>query len=424
MKVIIVVFLLLLCSIGGASAWYDGFDYRIPITIDNTGNPALENYQFNVSFSEGINESSIRVVNENSYSTVPHWCENETDGLCYELWFNVSIGSEVNTDYYIYYGNNSISSTSDYDSTFTKKYNDSGLVLELHMDEGTGHSQTNDTSGEGNHGTLTNMNVTGNDTSGWHGIDGGQWDNRSDMTFADGDQLRFDGVNDYINCGTNINLTSAVTISMWINPTDLTVGNDFYVEKLSVLRMYQYGIGGRLRTNIHSGITSYATISDHGVLKEGKWQHVAFVWSKSLDSGYGHIYWNGVETAYHSRAPTTSDIDTNANDLLLMLVGSTYANSSLDEFRIYNRSLSGDEIYRQYIRSKYAVNDPGVTLGQVEGGHEFLIGATEFYEEMRDGLTGFKDEMGKYLVWGVLFFAVGLAFTIFAKIKTTLVGGK
>ena len=44
MKVIIIVSVLLFCTVGGASAWYDGFDYRIPITIDNVGNPALEDY--------------------------------------------------------------------------------------------------------------------------------------------------------------------------------------------------------------------------------------------------------------------------------------------------------------------------------------------------------------------------------------------
>ena len=54
----------------------------------------------------------------------------------------------------------------------------------------------------------------------------------------------------------------------------------------------------------------------------------------------------------------------------------------------------------------------------------FLEGSYHFYDEMGDGLTDFRDSMGKYLVWGIIFFAVGLAFTLFAKIKETLIGGK
>jgi phospholipase/lecithinase/hemolysin len=56
--------------------------------------------------------------------------------------------------------------------------------------------------------------------------------------------------------------------------------------------------------------------------------------------------------------------------------------------------------------------------------HPLIQGTQQFYSEMRIGLVDFKDGMGKYLVWGILFFAVGLALTLFAKIKHTLIGGK
>jgi len=56
--------------------------------------------------------------------------------------------------------------------------------------------------------------------------------------------------------------------------------------------------------------------------------------------------------------------------------------------------------------------------------HPFLEGAYHFYDEMVEGLTDFKDNMGRYLVWGILFFAAGIAFALFTKIKQTLIGGK
>lgn len=424
MKVIIIVSVLLFCTVGGASAWYDGFDYRIPITIDNVGNPALEDYQFNVSFSPGINETSIRVVNDTDYTIVPHWCENGTVGLCYELWFNVSVGSEVNTDYYIYYGNDSIPSTSDYDSTFTKKYNDSGLVLELHMDEGTGNSVTVDSSGEGNHGTLTNMNVTGNATSGWQGVDGGQWDNRSDMVFATGDHLWVDGANDYVDCGNGPVFEDVLTISAWISPNAIT-GNQHIVTK-TFYTFFRIE-GDELTLGLYiDGAVKYAK-STGGDFKIGRSYHVAAAYDKNDGSNVTTLYINGVEPMYAQQdntgggsiAPTSESVLIGKrND------GSPYY-GSIDDVRIYNRSLSEDEIYRQYIRSKYAANTPLISIGYTEEiPHPFLSGAYLFYGEMIGGLTNFKNEMSTYLIWGVLFCAVGLAFAIFAKIKATLIGGK
>jgi len=56
--------------------------------------------------------------------------------------------------------------------------------------------------------------------------------------------------------------------------------------------------------------------------------------------------------------------------------------------------------------------------------HPFLEGAYQFYDEMTIGLTGFKDGMGRFLVWGVLFFSIGLAFALLTKIKEIMIGGK
>lgn len=421
MKLVIIIFLILILSCNGASAWYDGFDYRIPITIDNTGNPALEHYQFNVSIPSGIDESSIRIVNDTDYTIVPHWCENETDGLCYELWFNVSVGSEVNTDYYIYYGNDSLFSTSNYDNTFTKKYNDSGLVLELHIDEGTGNSVTVDSSGEGNDGTLTNMNVTGNATSGWQGVDGGQWDNRSDVIFADGDQIRFDGVNDYINCGNDpsIQLTNPITFSTAVKCVDDTTG--FIISK--------YQVGNNRYELIKTSTFFSCSFGDGATSRSakytmspivGKWYNVV----GTIDAaGVIKVYVDGIEGGLSETLP--NPVAGITGNLVIGKRVATYFNGYIDEVRIYNRTLSEDEIYRQYIRSKYAANTPLISIGYIEKiPHPFLSGAYLFYGEMSTGLTGFKDGMGRYLIWGVVFFAVSLTFALIGKIKSTLIGGK
>lgn len=106
--------------------------------------------------------------------------------------------------------------------------------------------------------------------------------------------------------------------------------------------------------------------------------------------------------------------------------------TDLDNFRNYNLSFSNGTFVEEQISDKYGnisfVNDlttNSYTLISGEKfGHELTVKSIYFYEEMTAGLTDFKNEMGVYLIWGVIFFAVGLAFALITKIKQTLIGGK
>ena len=100
-----------------SATWWDAsWDNKRELKINNTGGDALSYYQVYVNLSSTpINETSLRVVNETADATVPHWSENITGGLCYGVWFNMSnipVVSWVNSTYYIYYTNPSVSSTS------------------------------------------------------------------------------------------------------------------------------------------------------------------------------------------------------------------------------------------------------------------------------------------------------------------------
>ena len=93
---------------------------------------------------------------------------------------------------YVYYGNSSAQSLSNYSSVFIKDYNDSGYTGLWHMDEGAG-TTTADSSGNGNTGTITGAT--------WGANDGGQWGSRSDVAFQNGSYLQFNGVNSYVSFG-------------------------------------------------------------------------------------------------------------------------------------------------------------------------------------------------------------------------------
>ena len=219
-----------------------------------------------------------------------------------------------------------------------------GVVLHLAMNEGNG-DVVQDLSMNGHHGTLKNMAFPPTAASGWNP---GQT----------GIGLNFDGTNDYVDCENDLKTSSAITVSALLYPRDLTVGNDFYVDKDTTFRLYQYTNDGRLRMNLYSAAASFATISSVGTLKQDAWQHILFTWDKAIDGGYGHIYWNGNETTYHSRVVLTADININTNNLYLMLVGTTYSNGSIDQVRIQNRSWTAKEA------KNYAINPWQVYLDE------------------------------------------------------------
>src|SRR3990167_3333509 len=99
-------------------------------------------------------------------------------------------------------------------------------------DTNWGTNKTNDLSGQGNTGTLTNMSTT-----------------TSPVVGKIGQGLNFDGSDDVVNVphAASITPTSAVTVSAWINPR--TAGENGR---------------GRIVDKIGAGSTGYALLTDDG----------------------------------------------------------------------------------------------------------------------------------------------------------------
>ncbi|MFH0889662.1 MAG: hypothetical protein V1836_00780, partial [Candidatus Aenigmatarchaeota archaeon] len=99
--------------------------------------------------------------------------------------------------------------------TFTM--NTSGLVGYWRFEQSNGSAATNDSSGYGNMGTLTNMNLTGNATS---GLTQGRF----------GNALLFDGTNDYVAVASSasLNPTNELTFSVWFKKNGSYIANDIY----------------------------------------------------------------------------------------------------------------------------------------------------------------------------------------------------
>ena len=166
----------------GASAvydpWLNGFPYRMPITITNSGS-ALSNYQSSVTvntaalISAGKMQSGcqdIRFTGSDGISNLYYWIESGCNSASTKIWVKVASIPSGPSTIYMYYGNASASSASDGSNTFLVWDNFDDNTIDTnkwttHVKNGgsiaeTGgemkHTNDGDWSGE-NHYTKTNL---------------------------------------------------------------------------------------------------------------------------------------------------------------------------------------------------------------------------------------------------------------------------
>ncbi len=202
------------------------------------------------------------------------------------------------------------------------------------MNEGRGHTAT-DLSSNGNDGALTLMDTS----TCW--VDG-----------KTGNCLKFDGIDDYVDCGNNdnLNITDAITIEAWVNGTQLQSlsedyagilgkGNDYNIRYNRILdRFYaRFIIGGEAK---------YPNIMSNPV--EGTWYHLVVTYDKNGGANNFKCYVNGANTYSYTY---TGSIGTN-DEHLKIGYSYRYFNGLIDSVKIYNRALTQDEIYEHHIKGK------------------------------------------------------------------------
>jgi len=220
---------------------------------------------------------------------------------------------------------------------------ESGLVLELKFDEGT---RTNiiDTSGNNNNGIY--IGETYNDgTLGDGSCTFGSGSCPSLVSGKFGKALNFDGDDDITFWNTGPELSeiagNELTIEAWIKPKDLT-GVNYIISKNGPFFLY-------LNNNNVNGVVLnssvvWAPLVGTIPLSLNEWQHVAMVY----DGNEIVLYVNG---QFDNSKPHTGDLFGNG----CVQVGrqntggcdngvAFYFNGTIDEIRIYNRSLTQQEI--------------------------------------------------------------------------------
>jgi hypothetical protein len=183
-----------------------------------------------------------------------------------------------------------------------------------------------------NNGTLTNMDAA----TDWV----------ADTDSGGVRALACDGVNDFINCGTNsiFNLPGNMGFSCWVKPTRVTGNDQFLCERRT-------GGGGDLAYSVYITTGKLAMFRFDGATRQiisaasvitNVWNHLVF----STDNSGSYLGINGVWETFARQPSNSSPTGT-------LYLGKSTANSRwlaalLDDVRIFNIGLDASDVAYLY----------------------------------------------------------------------------
>ena len=165
--------------------------------------------------------------------------------------------------------------------------------------------------------------------------------------------LNFDGINDYVLLQKESALDNleAITMTAWIYPR---VDSHWHIldKGDGDKRLYAEGLHRTLDGRVRYTGTHAFSRSINDTVQLNAWQHVALVWSRATN--VTRLYHNGREVRYSSQdTGTGSPLDDTTHAYTIGARGAlgetTFFNGLIDEVRLYQRALSGSEIYDLYL---------------------------------------------------------------------------
>jgi len=214
-------------------------------------------------------------------------------------------------------------------------FNSVGLAGYWNFNENTG-STVADSSMYENNGTLTNMNTTGNSTSGW----------TANGKF--GNAMFLDGVNDYVTIADTggLNITNNITIDAWVNFNNLNTDGQEIFNKHDNVYSVTYWIANNGQLSFYftnsSGVQEFVVLNLKNLVATGEWHHYAFVYTGSEVRIY-------VDAVLRNSTLSGGSISMSSGTFRIGAYDSNrYFNGTIDEVKIYSRPLSADEVKENY----------------------------------------------------------------------------
>jgi hypothetical protein len=173
---------------------------------------------------------------------------------------------------------------------------------------------------------------------------------------ANGGSVVFDGVDDYVDCGTLLSVLNNITVQCWIKTTANT--QQVFIGKwdnLTNQRSWYIGTftsGGNLQVLLSpTGDTNFNRYIG-SIINDGNWKNVCF----SFSSGTILLYVNGVSNAFTQIGSTIINSLHNSTAKLLLAAGANgsqiFLNGNISKAQIYNRVLSATEVLQNYNATK------------------------------------------------------------------------
>jgi len=195
-----------------------------------------------------------------------------------------------------------------------------------------------------NTGTLTNFADT---SSGYGDTHDSGW--MSSTNCISGTCLKFDGTNDYINCGSGqLDLTgNALTLSVWMLWESYVSWDRIVSKEAGVYLGYTlYGRDtGGLTFRMNLTVSGDSMLSYNNSIGYNKWHHVV----GTYDGSYMNLYLDGNRLlAPTAKSGNLQSSGTNLNIGKNSSASGSYFNGIIDDVRIYNQAVSFSQIQENY----------------------------------------------------------------------------
>jgi len=384
---------------GGAPAWL----YRKKITIDSTKVTAtLTDFPVLVSITDADISAAARADGFDIYFTdddgstkLDHELERWDNGTGELIaWVKVpSLPNAVDKDLYVYYGNSGAADQQNAPGVWSNGYVG---VWHLREDPGPGGS-----------GDMKDSRAVHDATA------------ESDMTTSDqvagqiGYGVDFDGSDDEVEAGDTaaLSVTGALTVSAWVNPTDLSTGGTYpnagivskYLgagnERSYALFVDEEDDWAKFIVNSTGTTSGNTKVESIATLSVSTWYYLTGVYEPSSSL---RIYIDGTVDNTNSTSIPASIYDSTAD----MWIGRQYSsqtkkhfNGIIDEARISNTARSADWILTEYnnqfdpatflsVGAEEANGAPSASTDSTAAGNDGVLGGSMDAADQVPGQVG------------------------------------
>ena len=236
-----------------------------------------------------------------------------------------SLTAASDTQFWMYYGNDAATSSSNPENSWNVNCSMVQHLQEAPANDTAGHL---DSTSNDNDGTPKNFDGTSTSTTDGTGI-------------VDGADT-FDGINDYVDCGSgsSLDVSDAVTVEARIKGGSQVDYAYIVISKNTRWGLHSPSASGLIRFFVHTDASYHSPYS--GIVFDNNWHHIVGTYDREKI----RLYVDGSEM---ETGTSETGVMTDATVRNFSISLSDYPfNGTIDQVRVYNRALLVDEINQSY----------------------------------------------------------------------------